>query len=136
LLSLGHSVSVYSVIPLQEFSGDALTNGLVLKNLGVEIPTLVEENNLERLMLSCRNSDLVVDGLFGTGLSRDVEGIWAKVIKIISENSRGILSIDIPSGIDGLTGKIRGTCIKAHWTITFHLPKIGMFQYPGASCIG
>ena len=136
LLAMGYSVSVFSMSEIDRLAGDALTNALILKNLGLDIPIISDEAVLERLMNSCQQSDLVIDGLLGTGLNRDVEGIWERVIEIINQHAPTILSIDIASGVDGLTGKIRRNCIKADATVTFFLPKIGMVQYPGASWMG
>lgn len=136
LLSMGHSVSVYSMGPFEKLTGDALTNAMILKNLGLEVPILSGAPDLQRLKQSCSQSDIVIDGLFGTGLNRDVEGIFADAIDIINDFSNIVLSIDIASGVDGLTGKIRGKAVRADATVTFFLPKLGMVQYPGASCMG
>lgn len=136
LLSLGYSVSCYGMIPLEQYRGDAHTNGMILKNMGLDIPVISNDDILERLARSCRQSDLVIDGLFGTGLNREVEGLCSRVIDVVNENASLVLSIDIPSGVDGLTGKILGNCIRADATVTFFLPKLGMVQYPGATCMG
>lgn len=136
LLSLGHSVSCYGMVPLDQYSGDAYTNGLILKNLGLDVPVVSEDGVMERLSQSLRQSDLVIDGLLGTGLNREVQGLWSRVMDIINENAPLVLSIDIPSGVDGLTGRIMGNCVRADATVTFYLPKLGMVQYPGAACMG
>jgi NAD(P)H-hydrate epimerase len=136
LLSLGYSISCYGMIPLEQYTGDAYTNGMILKNMGLHIPVISDDQALERLAQSCRQSDLVIDGLFGTGLNREVEGLWSRVIDVVNENAPLVLSIDIASGVDGLTGKIMGNCIRADATVTFFLPKLGMAQYPGAACMG
>jgi NAD(P)H-hydrate epimerase len=136
LLSMGYTISIFSMKEVDKLSGDALINGRILKNIGMYIPVISDDESLERLQVSCLESDLVIDGLLGTGLNRDVEGVWAKVINIVNHNASRVLSIDIASGVDGLTGKVRGNCIKADATVTFFLPKLGMVQYPGASFIG
>ncbi len=136
LLGRGHWVSVFSMIPIEKHTGDALTNGLILKNMGLDIPLLEAEPDLARLAQALKQSDLVIDGLLGTGLNRDVEGFWAQVIDTINKHANTILSIDIASGVDGLTGQVRGACVKAHATVTFYLPKLGMAQYPGTFWIG
>lgn len=136
LLLKGHLVSVYSMSDISKLDGDALTNARILTNLGMDILILSDEESLERFSISCLQSDIVIDGLLGTGLNRDVEGIWEEVIDIINENASLVLSIDIASGVDGLTGQIRGKSVKADATVTFFLPKIGMVQYPGAQYMG
>ena len=136
LLSMGYTVSVFSLTDLEELSGDAYINGRILKNIGVNVPVIAENDDLERLKIACSESDLVIDGIFGTGLNRPVDGILSDVIDIINSFSSKILSIDIPSGISGLTGAVMGNAVKADATVTFHLPKIGMFIYPGAAYVG
>ncbi|NMA65502.1 MAG: NAD(P)H-hydrate dehydratase [Clostridiaceae bacterium] len=135
LLTLGYIVSVFSMTDLKSLTEDAYTNARILVNMGVDIP-IIDEESINRLEVSCERSDLVIDGLLGTGLNRDVDGLWAMVIDIINEKSRLILAIDIASGVDGLTGAVRGKAVKADATVTFFLPKTGMVQYPGASFIG
>ena len=74
---------------------------------------------------------LIIDAIFGIGLSRDIEGQTAEIINKINTQSAYKLSIDIPSGIDGSTGAIRGTAVKANLTVTFAVAKIGHLIYPG-----
>ena len=136
LLTLGYAVSVFSMTDMDELFGDAYTNGRILKNLGVNVLVLSSEESLSRLKIACDNSNLVIDGIFGTGLNRNVQGIWSDVIEIINGCATKVLSIDIPSGVDGLSGRVLGNCVKADSTVTFYLPKLGMVQQPGASFIG
>jgi NAD(P)H-hydrate epimerase len=76
-------------------------------------------------------ADLIVDGLFGAGLSRDISGIPRDVINEI--NGRGIdcLSIDVPSGVDGNTGQVKGCALRAKETVTFFRKKPGHLLLPG-----
>lgn len=136
LLSMGYAVSVFSMTEVENLTGDAGINARILRNMGMDIPVIRDAESLERLKKSCRESHLVIDGLLGTGLNRDVDGILSEVMDVINDNASLILSVDIASGVDGLTGKIRGKCIKADATVTFFLPKIGMLLYPGAGYIG
>jgi len=77
---------------------------------------------------------MVVDALFGTGLSRPVEGLAAACIEQMvraRDNGAAILAVDIPSGISGTTGEALGPAVHADITVTFHAPKRGHFLYPG-----
>ena len=132
---LSMAIVFYTCFPLESLKGDAAINANILKNMGFTIE-LLEPANLDRFCESCMEADLVIDGLFGTGLSRDLEGIALEVVDIVNQYSGCTLSIDIPSGIDGLTGRICGSCVKADYTVTFFLPKVGMVQYPGAAYLG
>ena len=76
---------------------------------------------------------LIIDALYGAGLSRDFPAVLADKI-----NGAGvpIVSIDVPSGLDGLTGFPRGSCVKADLTITFIRKKPGHVLMPGRALCG
>lgn len=83
--------------------------------------------------------DMVVDALFGIGLSRRIEGEYARIIDRINEyKKRGafILSVDIPSGICADTGRIMGCAVRANLTVTFAFAKRGQLFYPGREYCG
>lgn len=71
--------------------------------------------------------DLIVDGLFGTGLDRTVAGAWADAIAAINEAGRPVLALDIPSGLDADSGRPLGACVRATLSISFIGLKRGMF---------
>jgi len=66
-----------------------------------------------------RDADLVIDALFGTGLARDLEGAARLAVEHINASNRPVLAVDLPSGIDGDTGEVRGVAVKADRTVTF-----------------
>jgi NAD(P)H-hydrate epimerase len=76
---------------------------------------------------SISRADVVVDGLFGTGLSRPIEGIAARLVQQINETSMPVLALDVPSGLDADTGAPLGPCVRADATITFVGWKRGLF---------
>ena len=71
-------------------------------------------------------NSVVIDCLFGIGISRNIKGFYKKIIKKVNNSKQHIISIDIPSGINGNNGKIMGTAIKANSTYTLHAKKIGL----------
>ena len=79
---------------------------------------------------------ILVDAVFGTGLSKPVTGKIADIFSFINESGVSVISIDMPSGISSDTGEILGEAIKADYTVTFGLPKRGHFLYPGAGYTG
>jgi NAD(P)H-hydrate epimerase len=136
LHSKGADVRVYLVGEKTGLSGDALFNMEILGRIGIMVTEITEKTEMSSFLADMYTSDLVIDGLFGTGLSRDIEGTAAEVIARINQFGRPVLSIDIPSGIDGRDGSIRGVCVKADATVTFGLPKLGLVLHPGCLYTG
>jgi NAD(P)H-hydrate epimerase len=116
---------------MEYLTGDAKVNFDILQNISADIEFLHDNSELNEFSFDIRNSNIVLDGIFGTGFRGQINGHIAKVIGMINENASYIMSIDIASGIESTTGQIADICIRAHKTITFELPKIGQIIYPG-----
>jgi len=82
------------------------------------------------------NATVVVDGLFGTGLSRDLEDRAAQTVGLINDSGLPVVSLDTPSGLHGDTGRVLGCAVRADYTITMGCPKLGMLFYPGKEYVG
>lgn len=79
---------------------------------------------------------IMVDALFGAGLSRDITGEYARAVTEFQSREGFKLALDIPSGVDSDTGSIRGTAVKADATVTFGFQKRGLCLYPGCQWAG
>jgi hydroxyethylthiazole kinase-like uncharacterized protein yjeF len=79
---------------------------------------------------------LVVDGLFGIGLSRPIEGPYAKLVEYANAQSCPVLALDIPSGLDSDTGQVLGSAVRATHTITFIGLKPGLLTLDGPDHCG
>lgn len=80
--------------------------------------------------------DVVVDALFGIGLSRDLEGKYFEVVEQMKRINGYKVAVDIPSGIHADTGAVMGIAFHADVTVTFAFPKLGLRLYPGAEYAG
>lgn len=79
---------------------------------------------------------ILVDSLFGVGLSRDIGGVYEKVIQDINTSGKKIYAVDIPSGINGDDGKVMNVAVRADVTVTFGVNKLGLVLYPGCLYAG
>lgn len=79
---------------------------------------------------------LVIDGLFGIGLQRDLDGDYAMLIEQINDIDAPVLALDIPSGLDADTGRVLGCAVEADHTITFIALKPGLLTLDGPDCCG
>ena len=81
-------------------------------------------------------NSVIIDCIFGIGLKRKIKGIYRKIIKKVNSSKQHVISIDIPSGINGNNGKIMCEAIKADNTYTLHAKKIGLTVNPGMKYSG
>ncbi|MDH3201506.1 MAG: NAD(P)H-hydrate dehydratase [Myxococcales bacterium] len=132
---LGHAPSAVLIGQASLLKGDAKVNWELLGKLAVDATELSidEAGNLSELL---SDASLIVDGLFGTGLDRPIEGGYAKAITTIDAASASVVSLDLPSGLDADTGGILGVAPHAELTVTFAGLKRGLHQYPGVEYAG
>lgn len=130
MINQGINVKVWLIGNAIKLREDAKINYLILKKSGCPI---IRGGCSHR---DIRKSDLVVDAIFGVGLNRTIGDPVRSSIEAINKHARKILSVDIPSGLDGTTGKIYGVCIKATKTVTFSFPKKGFLISEGPRMTG
>ncbi|MGP8152772.1 MAG: NAD(P)H-hydrate dehydratase [Smithella sp.] len=128
LHSGGGLVKIFLLSDSNKYKGAAKTNFTIITQLPIDVIKLEDAAMAKKDLAHC---DVVVDAILGTGLDRPVAGLAAEVIMLINKSKKKVLSLDIPSGVNGNTGEVMGTAVKADYTVTFGLPKIGNMLYPG-----
>jgi hydroxyethylthiazole kinase-like uncharacterized protein yjeF len=115
------------------YRDSARMNYEIVSRLPIEVKQIKNAASVRKEVLQC---DCIVDAIFGTGITRKVEGVYRNIIELINESGKPVFSVDIPSGVHGDTGEIMGAAIRADCTVTFGLPKRGNMLYPGYDCCG
>lgn len=130
----GFDTRVLLLADPKDLKGDARLNMELYRSLGGFMAGTGDGAEGARELL--RNCDVVVDAIFGTGLSKAVDGPDKSVIEAINGSGRPVIAVDIPSGLDGLRGVPLGTAVKATHTYTYGHLKLGQSFYPGVSYCG
>jgi len=112
-----------------KLAGDAKTNYLRALEFGARFFDVCSEELISKY-------DVIVDAMFGTGLTRAIEGVYADAIAQINASGKPVVAVDIPSGVDATSGAILGSAIRADETVTFEFYKRGHLLFPGRGCCG
>ena len=136
LLNQGISVKVFLLTDPKSLRGDAEANFNIFHHMKGEVIPVPSSKDYQKIRKGLENSDLLIDGIFGTGLDAEVRGYYREVIDHLNTLGKPIIAIDIPSGLDANTGKPLGTAIRASLTVTFGLPKMGHLISPGIDYVG
>ena len=107
---------------------------ILSKRHGFSVITLNVDNGIFKVF--DKKYDIIVDAIFGIGLNRDVEGKYKTAIDFINNSGAFVVSCDIPSGLDGNTGLVRGAAVKANLTVAIQEYKIGHFLNDGPDYTG
>lgn len=124
----GLDVHVVSMVEPNKLQGDARAAWQDWRALGHQSTAFTAE------LLS--RADVVIDAMLGTGLQRDVVGIWADVIHQLNAAKKPVIAIDIPSGLCADTGRIAGVAVHAKATVSFIGLKKGLFTHHGVEHCG
>jgi hydroxyethylthiazole kinase-like uncharacterized protein yjeF len=131
--SNGGAVRVFILGDPGRYKGAAKTNLDIVSRLPIEVQQI---QSVEAIRTDVAHCDAIVDAIFGTGLTRDVGGLYRDAIELINHSGKTVFSVDIPSGVHGDTGKVMGAAVRADYTVTFGLPKIGNMLFPGYDLCG
>ncbi|HSB03864.1 MAG TPA: NAD(P)H-hydrate dehydratase [Thermodesulfobacteriota bacterium] len=136
LLDRGIGVKVFLLADPRALRGDAETNHQIFLRMKGEVISIPSYTEYQKVKKDLEKVDLLIDGIFGTGLDAEVRGYYREVIDHLNKLQKPVVAIDIPSGLDANTGKPLGTAIRATLTLTFGLPKVGLLIPPGTDYVG
>ncbi len=136
----GFPYLVYLVTP-ETLSGDAGINAAVCNTIDLPNMVVLQEDTIAQILVQIKNLHFshpvhsLVDALFGTGLTRNLEGRFAAVVRLINELSLEhkwpVTAVDIPSGLSADTGETLGCSVQADLTVTYGLAKPGHYMHGG-----
>ncbi|TFF20764.1 NAD(P)H-hydrate dehydratase [Jiella endophytica] len=125
LLRAGREVRLFHLVPPEKLQGDAANAAAAYDGPAEPLAAF-----------DAQSFDLVIDGLFGAGLARPLEGEVAELVERLNAAATPVVAIDLPSGISGASGAVLGTAVEAEATVTFFRRKPGHLLEPGRSHCG
>ncbi len=122
----GYPVTIFFPGDEKKCSVEAARQLGIVKKYGIDVTDCIPD----------REFNLVVDAIFGIGLSRDIKGDWRDAVEGLNRLEGVKVAVDIPSGVNTDSGKIMGVAFKADHTVTFGFAKRGHILYPGSGYCG
>jgi NAD(P)H-hydrate epimerase len=120
----------------QEVGGDAALNLRIAEKIGVKISEICSFLDWEKYQEELFRASIVVDSIFGTGLTKPAEGLYARAIEEINKTKAFKIAVDIPSGLSSDSYQIIGPSVKADLTVTLATPKIAHIFPPAEEWVG
>lgn len=133
LMCLEKRVRVFHLQAASQYTGIVKQNLEILMRMKAKLVPLDQIQDLESFFKSSVGPFTAVDALVGTGLRGSLSGLYYEVVQLMNQTSREVISLDIPSGVNGDSGSIQGTSALADLTVSFGFPKLGHFLPPGAT---
>ncbi len=128
LMNKGYEVICYLLGKKEEIVSEPVKRNLkILEKMKIAIREISDLDSLLKFRREIENSRLLLDAIFGIGLAGKVRSPYCEIIDYINSLRKPVLSLDIPSGLDANTGIVSVTAIVATRTVTFALPKKGLF---------
>ncbi len=124
LMERGVTVTVYLVGTADDVRGDARINLGVLERLGADIVEIADATAWELHSPAVLGADVIVDAIFGTGLSGPVRGLVASIVEDLNASEVPVVAVDVPTGIDAGSPDLPGPAVEATVTVTFAAPKV------------
>jgi NAD(P)H-hydrate epimerase len=136
LAARGYECRLFAVGPAPAASSDAASQRDIVARLGLEIGRIETEAAVPAALAQSRDCDLVVDALFGTGLSRPLAQPFGALVDGLSRLGVSRLAVDVPSGLDASRSEPIGPHFIADLTVTFAAPKVALVLAPASAAAG
>ncbi len=107
---------------------EALTNFEIISKMNKTIELIMGSKMDTKIKKKILNADIIIDGIFGTGIKGEIQDPHLSVIKLINKSKSYVIAVDIPSGLNPNSGEITSNVIRANTTITFHRIKVGLLN--------
>jgi len=131
----GVVASVFIAGDRTKIRGDAKANLEICERLASPLYEMTDDDSLNEALVHAADADLIVDAIFGTGLDRAPEGLYAEAINSINEMGLPIVAVDLPSGANASAAEPFEPCVRAALTVTFAAPKIcHVFEPAAVNC--
>jgi len=132
----GYDVQVFLVAGRRGMRGDAEVQLGICRRQGLAIQEVADEDGVVEALEEAREADLIVDALFGTGLSKPLEGMLADLVQGLNDLPVPRVAVDLPSGLNGSKAEPLGPHVEADLTVTFAAPKIAHVFPPASESVG
>ena len=123
LANRGYDLEIFLVRGPKPLQGDAAVQESICRRMGLVVTEVLEESRLPAVLAAARRSDVLIDALFGTGLSRPLGGHFGALVKALAEVPGQRLAVDLPSGLNGSDPAMAGPALAADLTVTFAAPR-------------
>jgi NAD(P)H-hydrate epimerase len=136
LSNRGARIKVFLLGNVDHMTDAAKSNLEIVENMNIDILQLVTERDWDKVQVALAFSDCLVDALLGTGFQGMLTEPMEKIIQMINNSGKKVVSIDLPSGVEADTGHVISVAVKANTTLSLGLAKVGLLFYPGAQMTG
>ncbi|HEY0511278.1 MAG TPA: NAD(P)H-hydrate dehydratase [Thermoanaerobaculia bacterium] len=132
----GWDVRIFLVTGGRELSADAATQLGICRKCELSLFEIADGKGFSLVLEAAAACDVVVDALFGTGLDRPLEGLFAQVVELINSLPAPCVAVDLPSGLSGSLAQPIGPHVEAALTVTFAAPKVAHVFPPASDAVG
>jgi len=129
-------IMAFLLFPEEECSVELKHQLHMARSFGLRSVALKSVDDMASYFFQTGKSLIVIDAIFGSGVRLPLPNMIYDVIRFINQQAQTIVSIDIPSGVEGNTGNTTGQAVTAQWTMSIGAPKLGCFLSEGVECTG